>query len=393
MTSSELSVLSFSNQTKEDKKKLKQFVKFHWSHYRNDPGYIPLLNYEYLGLGLIGMTGFFEPKDLFYNHAEIRFFMAEQNNTILGHCAAFVNHRHNAHWNDQTGFFGQFECINDEEVAGRLLDAAAQWLGSKGMDTMRGPQNFPVNEATPGLLTEGFESRPVIYYHYNKPYYAGLLDQYGMKPVKRVLSWEVKVQNPMEEKLERISEKVIKRYHVQFEAWDERPLDVRKKEMLDIYNTSWNDNFGFVPFTEEEFYQIVDDMMLIMDKNLFMFLYVEGQPAAFFGGIPNVMEALCPIPGLRRAELLRGLKMLLNKNKTKGFRLGYLGVKPEFRRLGLDGVMLYKQKQYTQTTQYEYCDMGWVLEDNVMVVRLVDMMGGGPSKTYTIYEKPIAGRA
>ncbi|MEJ2628668.1 MAG: hypothetical protein P8078_08950, partial [bacterium] len=76
-------------------------------------------------------------------------------------------------------------------------------------------------------------------------------------------------------------------------------------------------------------------------------------------------------------------------NKTKGFRLGYLGVKKKFRGLGLDGVMLFKQKQYSQKKGYTYCDMGWVLEDNYAVKRVVNFMEAIPSKKYTIFEKTI----
>ncbi len=81
--------------------------------------------------------------------------------------------------------------------------------------------------------------------------------------------------------------------------------------------------------------------------------------------------------------------MLANRKRTKGYRLGYLGVKKKFRRLGLDGVMLLKQKLYSQERGYEYCDMGWVLEDNVMTIRLVELVGATPSKTYTIVQKSI----
>jgi hypothetical protein len=382
-------LISFGNQSREDKHLLKRFVEFHWKHYEGDLRYVPLLDYEYIGFKLIGIKGFFESDNLFFKHAEMRFFIAQRNGQTVGRCNAFVNHNHNRHWNDKVGFFGQFECVDEPEAAFALLRAAGDWLKTKGMDRMRGPQNLPVNEATPGVLTKGFESRPVMYYHYNKPYYEKLLLGAGFAPVKRVLSWEVTTRNPMEEKLLRVSQKVIDRYHIKIETWGERPLDVRKKEMLDIYNDAWHDNFGFVPFTEEEFYRIVDDMQLIMDKGLFVFLYIKDEPVAFFGGVPNVTELLAPRPPFRRAELLRALRMILLKNRTKGFRLGYLGVKRKFRRLGLDGVMLWKQKLYSQK-KYEYCDMGWVLEDNVMVIRIIEMMGSVPSKTYTIFEKPIA---
>ena len=52
--------------------------------------------------------------------------------------------------------------------------------------------------------------------------------------------------------------------------------------------------------------------------------------------------------------------------------------------------MLWQQKIYAQKKGYEYCDMGWVLEDNKMILRLVDLVGAKPSKTYTIYEKKIS---
>ena len=389
MTNKDTEIITFANRSKRDKKWLKTFVDFHWQHYKHDPQYVPLLNYEYLGLGLVGMVGFFESRNLFFKHADMIFFLARQDGKIVGRCNAFVNHAHNQHWGDKVGFFGQFESINDLGVAQTLIDSASTWLKEQGMDTIRGPQNLPVNETTPGCMVEGFDSRPVMYYLYNKPYYADLLLGFGFEPVKNVYSWEVPVMNPMEEKLDRVAQKVISRYNVTFEHWGERPLKIRKQEMFEIYNDAWNDNWGFVPFTQEEFYHIVDEMMLVIDKELFLFVYVNDEAAAFFGGVPNFIEKMVPIEWCRKCELLRGAKMFVTRKNCKGFRLGYLGVKKKFRRLGLDGVMLWKQKQVSQAKRFEYCDIGWVLEDNHLTKRLVDLMGATFSKKYTIFEKPI----
>jgi len=385
----EYELIDFDNETKEERKLLRKFVDFHWHHYDPKENYVPLLDYEYLGFRLIGITGFFEPKNLFFKHSKMKFFLILKDGKIVGRCNAFVNNRHNEHWNDRVGFFGQFESIDDPEAAKILLQASSQFLKQEGIQVIRGPQNLPVNDATPGFLTEGFNSRPVMYYHYNKPYYPMLVENLGFKAVKRVKSWEVIPQRPMEEKLKRLAQKLIDRYKVTIEGWEDRPLEVRKKEMLEIYNAAWNDNFGFVPFTQEEFDQIIDDMLLIMDKKLFIFLYLKDEPAAFFGSVPNVAEHLSRIGKFRNLELIRALKMILKVKKTKGFRLGYLGVKPKFRRLGLDGIMIWKQKLYTREN-YEYCDMGWVLEDNKLTIRLIEMMEAIPSKTYTIYEKEIS---
>lgn len=387
MSRSEVKIVSFDN---TDKKMLKTFVDFHWKHYEKDPQFVPLLDYEYLGFHLIGMTGFFEPMNLFFKHAEMRFFLAYQDDRPVGRCNAFVNHNHNKHWSDKIGFFGQFETINNQSVTNALINAAAGWLQQQGMTHIRGPQNLPVNEATPGILIHGFDTRPVIYYHYNKPFYARAIENAGFKEVKRVKSWEFTVGTEWGEKAYRVADKVSKRYNVTFENWNQRPVKERKREMFEIYNDAWNNNWGFVPFTREEFERNIDDMQLILKPGLFLFVYVKGDPAAFFGGVPNIFEVMKPFSFCRRCEVLRAAKMLLLKNRVKGYRFGYMGVKRKFQRLGLDSVMLVKQKQYTEDQGYDYADIGWVLEDNVLVTRVLDWAGCKLSKIYTIYQKPIA---
>ena len=269
-------IVEFDNQSSGSRKLLKQFVDLHWQLYAADRNYIPLLHQEYLGSRLLGMTGYFEPRHTFFRYGQRAFFLARADGKTTGRCVAFINPRHNERWQDRTGFLGFFECIDSKPLAADLLARAGEWLRQRGMTTMRGPQNLPVNEATPGILTSGFDSRPVIYYQYSKPYYADLLTAGGMQPVKQVRSWEVAVMRPLEEKLIRVSELVRNRRNVSLEGWGQRPLAERKREMLDVYNDAWYDNYGFVPFTEEEFSGIVDDMLLVMDKKNFVFAYSDG---------------------------------------------------------------------------------------------------------------------
>lgn len=380
----------FANTDPGARARLRAFVDFHWSHYRGDPQSVPLLDFEYLGFRLLGIDGYFEPRSLFLRHAAMAFFMAwDDRRRPVGRCVAYVNDDHNAHWNERTGFFGFFESIDDREVTVRLLRAAGGWLRERGMQVMRGPQNLPVNQATPGVLTEGFDSRPVIYYHYNKPYYLDLLTAAGLRPVKQVRSYEVPVHAPMEEKLQRIARIVEKRGGVVFETWGQRPPAERKQEMLDIYNDAWNDNWGFVPYRADEFFKVIDNEQLIADRGQFSIAYWRGEPAAFFGGVPNILDRMRPSRPFPRFELWRAARMLAGKRSIKGLRLGYLGVKKQFRNRGLEGLLLWKQKLYTQQRGYRYCDIGYVLADNAPVLSMLAMMNATPSKTYTILETPL----
>src|SRR4029077_12072838 len=101
----------------------------------------------------------------------------------------------------------------------------------------------------------------------------------------------------------------------------DRPFRTRRSEMFELYNEAWHDNWGFVPFTQQEFFSIVDDMRLVMDPRLFLFLYVDGERAAFFGGIPNLFEKLATGGARRGVELWRAARLLLGKSSIRGFRL------------------------------------------------------------------------
>ena len=383
-------IISFGNHTPADRAYLKCFVAFHWTHYHEEPRYVPLLDYEYLGSRLLGVTGFFEPRNPFFAHGDARFFLAMRDGEVVGRCNAFVNAHHNAHAKDRTGFFGNFECVSDVAVARALWDAAETWLRGQGMDRIRGPQNFPINEATPGFLVDGFDSRPVVYYHFNKPYYQDLAHECGYTPVMHFLSWECGVQRArLAPDLEASCKKIVARSDISVEHWSDRPFRVRCAEMFDVYNDAWHDNWGFVPFTCSEFFKIIEDMRLVMDSRLFLFVYVHGELAAFFGGVPNLFELLATAAASRGAEWRRALRLLLKRSNIRGFRLGYLGVKKRFRRLGLDAVALWQQQQTAKAAGYEYCDLGWVLETNHRVIRMAERFGAVPSKRYAIFDKAL----
>ena len=139
-------ILSFSNSSRSDLKKIKEFVEFQRDFYKSENHSIPLLRYEYLGSRLLGMKGFFEQRNTFFKHGECQFFLAYRDQQIVGRCAAFIDENYNKHWKTKVGFFGQFECIDDKAVAKDLLAQAEAWLRGKGMSAMRGRRNFPMKE-------------------------------------------------------------------------------------------------------------------------------------------------------------------------------------------------------------------------------------------------------
>jgi hypothetical protein len=120
-----------------------------------------------------------------------------------------------------------------------------------------------------------------------------------------------------------------------------------------------------------------------------MFAFVDDQPAAFLGLIPNICMGMKPIPGMRRAELLRAAKMILTKRSLDTLRLGYLGIRPQFRKMGLDAILITKGQETLLRKGYETSDIGWVLENNELILRLSQSIEAYPARTYTVFEKRL----
>jgi len=70
--------------------------------------------------------------------------------------AAIVDRWHLERWKDGAGFFGFFEAIADDSVAGSLFEAVRGWLRAQGLAVLRDPFNPSTNDVC-GLLTDGFQ--------------------------------------------------------------------------------------------------------------------------------------------------------------------------------------------------------------------------------------------
>ena len=107
---------------------------------------------------------------------EGEYFAAWRAGEMVGTIAAFINHEHNRYHDENIGFFGLFESIDDATVAGVCWTMPlTEWVRARGADAIRGPANFTTNEEC-GLLVDNF-SQPVIMMPYNPPYYAALVEQ------------------------------------------------------------------------------------------------------------------------------------------------------------------------------------------------------------------------
>ncbi len=364
------------------KKELKKFIKMAWGIYRNIPQWVPPLILDQLEL-------LSKDKHPFHKHADVEYFIAYKDGEPVGRIAGIVNHIHNKLYNEKTGFFGFFESTNDQNVANLLFDSVKEFLREKGMERMRGPMNFSTNEEC-GLLIEGFEHSPVIMMTYNPKYYIELYENYGLKKIKELYAWHITKEEVSPEKM-RLMERIIRELNS-----DER-VKLRMVNMKDfwneverikmIYNDAWSDNWGFVPFTDEEFYHLAKNLKQVVDPRLVFIVEFKGEPIGFSLALPDINKALKKING--RLLPFGIFKLLIEAKKIKSMRVITMGVRKGYRLRGIDAYFYYYTIKKGIEYGYNEAEMSWILDDNIPMNRLLEHLGSKIYKKYGIYEKNI----
>ena len=363
---------------------LKKFIRLPWKIYRNDPAWIPPLIQERLQF-------LNKKKNPFFEHAEAELFLAERGGEIVGRISAHIDRLHNQTHHDKTGFFGLFEAINDPEVAEVLLNQAAAWLRERGMKTIRGPCSFSMNEE-PGVLIEGFECPPFPLMNHTPRYYPQLLERWGMKKIKDLYAWRYDATKPVPEAPLRIAEEVRKHPGLRLREVSKKTLDRDIWEIMEVVNSAWQNNWGFVPLTKNEIRKAAKDFKLFLDPKVAFIAEMDGKPAAICLAIPNIHEAIKDLNGRLFPFGFFKLLYRIKARKIRSARLMLLGVKKEYRGSVLGGlsVLLYvKIHQEGKTRGYTMGELSWTLEDNQKINAGIEFMGGERYKTYRIYERTI----
>ena len=82
-------------------------------------------------------------------------------------------------------------------------------------------------------------------------------------------------------------------------------------------------------------------------------------------------------------------KILYHQRLIRNLRVIALGVVEEYRASGLAAAFYATLIRNSRRLGYRDCEMSWILEDNVLMNRAMEMMGGKVYKRYRIYEKPL----
>jgi GNAT superfamily N-acetyltransferase len=360
----------------ENQNDLMRFIKFQWKIYNGDRYWVPPLLMDRKKL-------LNKEKNPFYKHAEADFFLAEKDGELVGRIGAIKNDLHNKYHNDKVGFFGFFECINDQEAANALFDAAKKWLKERGLTEMRGPANPSSNDEY-GMLIEGFEDEPRLLMTYNPRYYLDLCEKYGLTKAKDLYAYKLETDKVLSsEKLKRVAELAKQRAKMEVRQLNMKEFNKELDVVKEVYNKAWALNWGFIPMTGEEIDAMAKDLKPLVEPSLVLFGYVDGKPVGFALVMLDYNQIFKSMNG--RLFPFGFLKLYTQKKKITWSRILTLGLIPEYQKRGLDSTFYYEIVTRAANIGIRLGEASWVLEDNEMMNRGAKVMNGELYKKYRIY--------
>jgi hypothetical protein len=366
-----------------DKRDLDAFIRLPWSLYRGDPNWVPPLL-------MMEREEFSPQKNPFYQHADVQLFLARRNGDVVGRLSAHIDHEYNTYHDERTGCFGFFESERDPSTTASLLTAAEEWLLARGMDRVRGPLSFSTNGIS-GLLIDGFDSPPMVMMPYSPDHYPGLIEAAGFTKTKDLYAWRYN-WSYISQGAARMANKLRQAPEVTVRIAEVKRFKEEVRNILDVFNDAWSNNWGFVPATDAEADKLAHDIRPIVDPHLVPIVEVDGKMAAFVITIPNLNEAIHDLNG----HLFPfGFLKLLWRTKVRRLRTGRLilmGVRKEYRTrryAGLAYLVLDELYHQAIARGYEWAEFSWTLEDNGLINSVIHKLGCDRYKTYRIYEKAL----
>jgi hypothetical protein len=365
-------------QTRRDQK---AFLNLEREIYRDDPHWVPPL--WQVRRELVGFK-----HHPFYDDADRQALLVRRGDKVVGRVLAIINHGHNRRYDEQRGFFGFFECLDDIEASNELLATALRWFRDQGMTDVRGPVNPSLNYDC-GLLIDGFDSSPTFLIPYNRDYYERLIAASGFEKVQDLFSYEahIDILDDLDPKLLFVINEATKRFNVKCRPIDRSRFKQDVRTFLEIYNLSLQQTWGYVPMSEAEIDHQVKGLKHLIVPELTSIAEIDGRPVGAGFGLLDFNPVIKQIDG--RLFPLGWLKLLMAKRKIDRLRLISTNVIPEYQKWGLGLVTLAQILPSAIAHGIQVGEFSWVLESNSLSRGTIERGGATRTKVHRIYDRSL----
>lgn len=364
---------------------LRDFLDVPFAIYADDPNWVAPLYFE--------RFEHLDPKkNPYFRHAEVELFLACRGDRPVGRISAQLCRLRTERYQDGVGQFGFLEAENDPAVFAALFDAASAWLKQRGANVIQGPFSFSINDET-GLLIEGFDTPPSMMMGHARPYYAARMEEAGFAKAKDVIAYDIFAEGAMPRTLKSAYEKALADKDVVLRPLDKKQLLKEIRTVVSIANDAWSDNWGFVPWTEEEMTALADNLKTLVTGDYIAIAEYKGDPAAMAITLPNINDWIAGLEGKLLPFGWAKLGWNLFARPPKAVRMPLMGLRKKYHGTAAGAVLgmavIARVRNFHVGRGTTRGEASWILEDNMPMRRMIESFGGRPYKTYRIYEKLI----
>ena len=377
-----IEMIDTRNSYSASKARVNEFVQFHYRLYKGHPQWVPpfvddiklMLNRN---------------KHPFYEHSIGDFFVARRGDEVVGRIAVLENKPFNQYHNCRKAQFYLFDCVEDQEVANSLFDAAFDWCRKRDLDTLVGPKGLSPFDGY-GIQIEGFQYRQMMtMMNYNYPYYPGLFEKAGFQKEVDFVSCEMPKNGfILPEKIREIARRIKERGKFQVSNFR------TKKELLkyadrigQAYNKTFVNNWEYYPLTAREIKFVVDNIMIVAVPPLIKIITYNDEVIGFLLGFPDISGALQRHGG--RITPWGLADMMIDLKRSKRLSLNGVGVLPEYHGRGGNALMYYEMEQTIHEFKFEHVELTQMAETAVQVRRDLVTAGAIPYKNHRIFTRKI----
>lgn len=353
-----------------------------------------------------GMKGFAPPLDVerwtryghrlnpHFTRVEAQEFLARRNGDWVGRIAAQMYKPGIEPVGASRAQFGSLDAVDDIEVVRALTRAAEAWLAQRGAERINGPFSPSINDEC-GVLVDGFEATPMVSVPWHPPYLSHHLEALGYRKARDLFSYRYDISNDDLEVEARVSTR---------REWRDR-LKIRQLRldrlkagetalMAELFNDGWSENWGFVPFGQDELDSMADVLKYVMPAEFGFVVELDGVPQSFAIALPNLHEIAADLDGRLFPFGLPRLVARIRKHRFDAARLLLLGTRKALQKSATGGAILLsiieEMRRRGNKASIKHLEAGWVLEDNMGMRRPIEMFGGKVDKVHRVYEKRLA---
>ena len=340
-------------------KDIKEFIELPLRMYKDCPYFVPPLYADEKKLLKSGGIN---------ENADSVFYIAEKDGKTVGRIQGIIQKQYNSNHGVLQARFTRFDSADDTEVSKALFSAVEKWGAERGMTQLCGPLGYSDLDRE-GLLIEGFAEDSTFEEQYNYEYYARLVEEAGFSKDADWLEYELKLPDKRNEMLSRVAKRVMEmnKLHIADTNMPKRKyIEKYRDGFFDCLDECYRHLYGTVPISKEAQDELIEQFMMIVNKEYAVFICDEKENVVGFGlCFPGIGNAVKKSGG--RLTPLTLIKLLKTVKDPKVIDLGLVAVRPKYQMAGVNAVIVNGLLDILAEGKIEKCETNLNLETNIAV--------------------------